>query len=69
MDLCGVPRWRGEWAVSVYDQLSLDWSDYDLEFSDWLYTALSVDHGFDILPPLGDERPLSIVSLDVGIGG
>jgi hypothetical protein len=59
------PREGGGWAVSAYDQLCLDWSDYDLGFSDWLYSALSADHGFDILPPLGDERPLSIVSFDV----
>ena len=58
-------REGGEWTVSAYDQLGFDWVDYDLGFSDWLYSALSPDQGFDILPPFGNERPLGSVSLDV----
>ena len=56
---------QGDWVVSTYDQLAFEWIDYDLGFSDWLYSALSGESEFDILPPLGEKWPLSIIPLDL----
>lgn len=62
---CLQKRERGDWTVSTYDQLAFEWTDYDLEFSEWLYAALSGDIEFDIFPPFGESRPLSVILLDV----
>lgn len=63
--LCLQKRGRGCWTVSTYDQLAFEWIDYDLEFSEWLHAALSGEQAFDIFPPFGESRPLSVVPLEV----
>lgn len=63
--LCLQPRTEGEWTVSTYDQLVYEWTDYEIGLSEWLYTALEGNPGYDILPPLGETHPVSIESLNV----
>jgi hypothetical protein len=62
---CVQKRERGDWTVSTYDQLAFEWTDYDLQFSEWLYSVLSGESEFDIFPPFGESRPLSVIPLDV----
>ena len=62
---CLRQREETHWTVSTYDQLAYEWTDFEIGLSDWLHAALSSECAFDILPPLGQTRPLAIAPLDV----